>query len=112
MSYIKSCYVYAKFDEPIKVAQWKLEKLWSFKKARNVLIKKIYILLDFAQYLRFQEVVKNSKKLLMFRSDLRKKEVCIKWYKNALSEQVFGKWMHFEIILSLWELQIIRDWLC
>ena len=75
MSYIKLCYVYVKFDEPIKVAhlqklanqsmlngavrngnqffRWKLEKLWSFDKARNVLIEKIYILLDFAKYLSF-----------------------------------------------------------
>ena len=29
-----------------------------------------------------------------------------------LSEQVFGKWMHFQIRLSLSELQVMRDWLC
>ena len=33
-------------------------------------------------------------------------------YKNALLEQDFGRWMHFQISLSLWELQVIRDWLC
>ena len=32
-------------------------------------------------------------------------------YKNAPTEQVFGKWMHFQTSLSLWELQVIRDWL-
>ena len=75
MSYIKLCYVYVKFNEPIKVArlqkltnqsmlngalrngnelfQWKLEKLWSFNKTRNVLTEKIYILLDFTKYLSF-----------------------------------------------------------
>ena len=55
MSYIKSCYVYAKFDEPIKVAQWKLEKLWSFKKARNVLIKK------YIYSIRFRSISKVSR---------------------------------------------------
>ena len=48
----------------------------------------------------------------MFRSDLKKKWVCSICYKNALSEPVFGKWIHLEISLSLWELQGIRDWLC
>ena len=39
-----------------------LEKFWSFNKARNVLIKKnIYSTRDFAKYLSFKEVVKNSK---------------------------------------------------
>ena len=33
--------------------QLKQEKLCSFNKARNVLIEKIYILLDFAKYLSF-----------------------------------------------------------
>ena len=69
--YIKLCYVYVKFNEPIIVAhlqklatqptfngalrngnwffRWKPEKLWSFNKARNVLIEKMYILLDFAR---------------------------------------------------------------
>ena len=73
MSYIKLYYVYATFNEPIKVAhlqnlanqsmlngalrngnwffQWKLETLWSFNKARNDLIEKKYILLDFAKCL-------------------------------------------------------------
>ena len=43
-----------------KFFQWKLEKLWSFNKASNVLIEKNkdmgnekYILLDFAKYLTF-----------------------------------------------------------
>ena len=49
--------------------QWKQEKLWSFDKARNVLIEtKIdikssekYSLLDFTEYLSCLEVQKNSK---------------------------------------------------
>ena len=49
----------------------------------------------------------------MFRWDFRKKGACSKSvYKNALSKQVFGKWMHFHISLSLWELQVIRGWFC
>ena len=48
---------------------------------------------------------------LMFRSSFRKKsfQIC---YKNALSEQVLGKWMHFQSSLSLWELHVIRYLLC
>ena len=34
------------------------------------------------------------------------------WCLNALSKQGFGKCMHFQICLSLWELQVIRDLLC
>ena len=34
------------------------------------------------------------------------------WCLNALPEQVSGKWMHFQICLLLWELQVIRDLLC
>ena len=45
----------------------------------------------------------------MFQEEESLFSVC---YKNALSEQVFGKWMHFVIGLSLWELQVIRNWLC
>ena len=48
----------------------------------------------------------------MLRSDFRKKGACSNCYKHALSEKGFGKWMHFQISLSLWELQVIRDWLC
>ena len=51
-----------------QIFQWELEKLWSFDKARNDLIEKNrdmssekYILLDFAKYLSFSEVQKNSK---------------------------------------------------
>ena len=42
--------------------QWKLEKLWLFDKSRNRdEVSGKYILLDFAKYLRFSEVQKNSK---------------------------------------------------
>ena len=55
-TYIKLCYVYVKFKwanqswlyskinqwmlNGKQLFQWKLEKIWSFDKARNVLIKK------------------------------------------------------------------------
>ena len=48
--------------------QWKLEKLWSFDKVRNILVEKKnrdmgsekYILLDFAKHLSLSELQKNS----------------------------------------------------
>ena len=43
-------------------------------------------------------------KLLMLRWDFRKKGVCC----ESLSEQVFAKWTHFQISLSMWELLVIR----
>ena len=48
----------------------------------------------------------------MFRSDFRKREFVLNLLQKHSSEQGFGKWMDFQISLSLWELQIIRDWLC
>ena len=75
MSFIKLCYDYVKFKwanqscSSSKISQstnierrtcdrngkqgfqWKLEKLWSFNKAMNILTEKMYILLDFAKYL-------------------------------------------------------------
>ena len=63
---------------------------------KNVLIEKIYILLDFAKYLSFPEVVKNSKVVKLFRPDLRKKGGCSKsvtkmlyWNKLLVSECIF-----------------------
>ena len=74
-------------NEPIKVAnlqkltnqstlngkqffQWKLEKLWLFHKARNVLLEKNrdedsgkYILLDFAKYLKYHSERQKSSKI-------------------------------------------------
>ena len=52
---------------------------------------------------RFREMFK------LFKS--AKKQQSFQWL-DALSEQVFGEWMHFQIYLSLWELQVIRDWFC
>ena len=71
-----------------------------------------YILLDFVKYLSFQKC-KRIAKFLMLRSGFRKKRACSKSVcsKKALWEQVFGKWMHFQLMLSLWELEVIRDWL-
>ena len=49
----------------------------------------------------------------MFISDFRKKGVCSKSVRKTLYwNKFFGKWMHFQISLSLWELQVIRDLLC
>ena len=48
----------------------------------------------------------------MFWSDFRKKRACSKSATKMLYRTIFGKWMHFQISLSLWELQVIRDWLC
>ena len=49
----------------------------------------------------------------MFRSDFRKNGVCSKSVTKLLyRNKVLVKWMHFQISLSLRELQIIRDWLC
>ena len=42
----------------------------------------------------------------MFRSDFSKYEICSESLTKTLYGQAFGKWMHFQIILSLWELEI------
>ena len=47
-----------------------------------------YILLNFAKYLSFSEEQKNSK-LLMFRSDFRKKGVCSKSVTKMLCQKKF-----------------------
>ena len=46
--------------------------------------------------------------MITFRSDFSEYLFDI-FYKNAGREQVFGKWMHFRINLSLWELDVITD---
>ena len=48
----------------------------------------------------------------MFRSDFSKYEICSESFTKTLYGQVFGKWMHFQIILSLWELEVMTDLLC
>ena len=45
----------------------------------------------------------------MFRSDFRKREFVLNLLQKHSIEQGFGKSMDFQISLSLWELQIIRD---
>ena len=52
------------------------------------------------------------RKLTMFRSDFSKYEICSESFTKTLYGQVFGKWMHFQIILSLWELEVMTDLLC
>ena len=56
-------------------------------------------------------MVKNSQ-IVNVSIRYRKKGFVLICYKNALSEQVFGNLMHFQISLSFWELQVVRDWLC
>ena len=60
----------------------------------------------------FSESKKNLIKLIMFRSDFSKYEICSESFTKTLYGQVFGKWMHFQIILSLWELEVMTDLLC
>ena len=43
----------------------------------------------------------------MFRSDFSKYEICSESFTKTLYGQVFGKWIHFQIILSLWELEVM-----
>ena len=66
----------------------KLEKLWSFNKERNVLIEKIYIL----------QIYSTTAKLLIFRSDLRKKKVCS---KSATEMLCRNKFLVIEFIFKL-----------
>ena len=64
--------------------------------------------LDFANYLSYSEVQKNMKVVnvwIRFQQVGSLFEIC---YKNALWE-VFDKWSQFQIVLSFWELQVIRD---
>ena len=49
----------------------------------------------------------------MFRSDFRKKVVCSATVRKMLYRNKFcGKWIHFQISLSLCQLQMIRYLLC
>ena len=52
-------------------------------------------------------------KVVMFRSDKRRKGLCSKAATKKLYRNTFfSKWVHFQISLSLWEFQVIRDWFC
>ena len=55
---------------------------------------------------------KPTGKLIMFRSDFRKYEICSESFTKTQYGQVFGKWIHFQIILSLWYLEVMTDLLC
>ena len=48
----------------------------------------------------------------MFISDFSKYEICSESFTKTLYRQFFGKWMHFQIFLSLWELEVMIDLLC
>ena len=49
----------------------------------------------------------------MLRPDFRKERVCPKSVtKTVYWNNFFGKWMYFQISLSLWKLQVTRDLLC
>ena len=85
---------------------WKQEKLWSFDKARNVLNKNKRKKYSYGQFLLDIQVIKKFKrtpKLLIFKSDFRKKGVCSKSVTKTLrrnivlvSECIFKLLYHFE----------------
>ena len=93
-----------KSNEPIKVAH--LQKLANQSLLNGTLV--IEMINN-----SFSERKKNFGRLIKRKSSNRKK---IKIWKNNstrfCSKQNLGKWMHFQISLSLWELQVIKDLLC
>ena len=58
----------------------------------------------------FIESKKNYDRLIK-RKRFQSKKIEMRNYASTrfCSEQHFGKWMHFQISLSLWELQVIKD---
>ena len=61
----------------------------------------------------FSERKKNFSRLIK-RKKFYSKKIKIWNYTSTrfCSEQHLGKWMHFQISLSLWELQVIKNLLC
>ena len=50
--------------------------------------------------------------MILFRSDFSKYKICSDFFTKTLYGQVFVKWMHFQIIFSLWELEEMTDLQC
>ena len=61
----------------------------------------------------FSESKKNFGRLIKRKKFYSKKIKIWKYTSTRFcSEQHFGRWMHFQLSLSLWELQVIKDLLC
>ena len=91
-------------NEPIKVAH--LQKLANQSLLNGALVMEIVNNC-------FNESKKNFSCLIKRKKFYSKKIKIWKYTSTRFcSEQHFGKWMHFQISWSLWELQVIEDLLC
>ena len=91
-------------NEPVKVAH--LQKLANQSLLNGALVMEI-------ANNSFCESKKNLSRLIK-RKKFESKKIQIWKYTSTrfCSEQNLGKWMEFQISLSLWELQVIKDLLC